>query len=187
MRKEFEAVQANPVKVYPAVEAEVWNRFGNKMFLGYAFSFAGGAGLARWLAKRHTSGYRPGVIGQLSLTMLITFFGGAANAQRIAPAFFEELVKTPNTQSGRMLCSGVLQMGPCINDADCKRFMSFGPGKHFAQWYEVSLSTNISPSRNWQVNVRCLALCSCLLHDSCICSHAVHSRAGVLVAMRSAH
>jgi hypothetical protein len=149
MRKEFEAIQANPVKVYPAAETEVFNRFGNKMTLGYAFSLAGGAGLARWLAKRRTSGYRPGVIGQLSLTMLITFFGGAANAQRIAPAFFDELVKTPNTQSGRILCSGVLQMGPCINDADCKRFMSFGPGtKHFAQWFEVSLSTNTSSVRD---------------------------------------
>jgi hypothetical protein len=138
MRKEFQGLQANPVKVYSATEAEIFGKFGNKLFLGYTFSLLGGVGLARWLAKRRTSGYRPGLIGQLSLTMLVTVFGGAANGKRIAPAFFAELINTPSSQSGRMLCAGVLQMGPCMQDTECRRIMSFGSGKHLVQWYEVS-------------------------------------------------
>jgi hypothetical protein len=51
-----------------AADMGIYSKYARQYFGGYAFSMLGGASAARWLAKRRTFGYRPGVKGQLGIT-----------------------------------------------------------------------------------------------------------------------
>jgi hypothetical protein len=127
-----------------ANDLQILQKFRYRNLYGYTLSTLGGYGLARWLAMRRTTSYRPGVLGQLGVTMLVTVLGGKAHEKTLAAPMFVEMASTPGTQFGRRLCASTRHMGPCVHDPTCKSLLNLsGHGKRMMQLYEVSCgSTN---------------------------------------------
>jgi hypothetical protein len=138
VQKQYIHLEESPVKIMHVAEAALVKKYSTDLFLGYMASLIGGLALATALGRR-TTGYRPSAFGQIGITVLTTFTGGAAVAATITPGFITGLIATPYTQTGTLLCSGILQMEPCMQDPNCKQLAGRGSGgKHLLDWYSVS-------------------------------------------------
>jgi hypothetical protein len=150
VQKQYIYLEESPVKIMHVAEAALVKKYSTDLFLGYTASLIGGLALATTLGRR-TTGYRPNLLGQIGITVLTTFTGGAAVAATITPRFVTGLIATPYTQTGTLLCSGILQMRPCMQDANCRQLAGRGSGgKHLLKWYSVSA---FSDSEAFPLNV----------------------------------
>eukprot|EP00953_Heterococcus_sp_UTEX-ZZ885_P041771 21287-Heterococcus_DN1.PRE.1 len=129
----------NPSEPVTAADMVLHNKYGKKLFGGYAFSLLGGVSIARWLAKRGISGYRPGAKGQLCITVLATVLGGKAYGASLTKPMLLEMASTPLGK--KMACAGALEMGPCVQDPTCRQLLDSGPGKFGLQMYEYNRVT----------------------------------------------